>query len=86
MHVDHVHVIKAFVNQHHGWAVADQFEKSWESSDFDSQNLNALHFIQLCLTALLDSRVFTPSVQEELIEYLEDLRIWLETPKQTSYF
>lgn len=82
MYVDHIDVIKAFINSHHGWAVADQFVDSWEDNDFTSQNPNALELIEESLTALLEAGIFVPMVEEEIEAYLDQLRDWTEAPDE----
>jgi hypothetical protein len=47
-------VVKAFIDSHHGWSVAEQFEDSFNNGDFESQNTNALEYIAESVEDLIE--------------------------------
>ena len=76
-------VVKAFINSHHGWAVADQFEDSFNNGDFEKQNTNALEYIAEAVEDLIESNCLSGDCNTELSYYLEDLNDFLE-PNETE--
>jgi len=66
-------LVKAFINSHHGWAVADQFEDTFEPSGytpyFENQNLNALNYIKHTIEELMESDVLSEESFDELASY-----------------
>ncbi len=70
-------IVKAFINSHHGWAVADQFEDSYNGQSFEEQNYDALHDIHHILQELVESDVLSDSAINELQSYSDDLGIYL---------
>ena len=72
-------IIKAIINGEHGWAVAEQFEVTFNGESFEEQNINALQYIKNCLKyEVMRSSVFNDDAMElikvyydELVEYLE---------------
>ena len=75
-------VVKAFIDSHHGWAVAEQFEDSFNNGDFEAQNTNALEYIAEAIEDLIESNCLSNGCNTELSSYLEDLNDFLKT-KQT---
>jgi hypothetical protein len=74
-------VVKAFIDSHHGWAVAEQFEDSFNNGDFESQNTNALEYIAEAVEDLIESNCLSDGCNTELSSYLEDLNDFLKTDK-----
>lgn len=74
-------VVKAFINSHHGWAVAEQFEDSFINGDFAEQNTNALEYIAEAVEDLIKSNCLSDGCNTELSSYLEDLNDFLKTDK-----
>lgn len=72
-------VVKAFINSHHGWAVAEQFEDSFNNGDFEKQNTNALEYIAEAVEDLIESNCLSGDCNTELENYLEDLNGFLKT-------
>jgi len=76
-----VEVVKAVINSHHGWAVADQFEDSYiypnGGSAFEDQNYNALLYIRDLVKSLLEGGVLSDDAKEELGDYYDDLENYL---------
>ena len=76
-----VEVVKAVINSHHGWAVADQFEDSYiypnGGSAFEDQNPNALLCIRDLVKSLLEGDVLSDDAKEELGDYCDDLENYL---------
>lgn len=70
-------LVRGFVNSYHGWAVADQFEDSFNGEPFEEQNSNALVYIKGVVQSLISSRVLSEDATEELQEYLVDLTVFL---------
>lgn len=77
MNVQLVELVKGFINSHHGWAVADQFEDSFEGEPLEEQNSNALVYIKACVEGILSSGLLSEDAQEELQDYRDDLAIFL---------
>ena len=64
------------IYKEHGWAVADQFEMTWDDqsvNSFSEQNLNALEYIYTTISELAHSDALTEDAIEELEEYLESM-------------
>lgn len=75
-------LVKAFINSHHGWAVADQFEDTFDPSgytDFSAQNMNALRYIKDTVHSLINSDVLSEDSIEELQAYYDQLTEYLHT-------
>jgi len=71
-------IVKAYINNHHGWAVADQFEDTFLGQSFEKQNYNALRYIHGAVLELIeDSDVLSDSAIDELQSYSDDLGIYL---------
>ena len=66
MSVQLIELVKGFINSHHGWAVADQFEHSFEGEPLEEQNSNALVYIKACVEGILSSGLLSEDAQEEL--------------------
>jgi hypothetical protein len=72
-------IIKAIINSEHGWAVADQFEATFNGESFEEQNINALQYIKNCLKyEVMKSGVFNDDAMDELKEYYNRLVLYLE--------
>ena len=74
-------VVKAFIDSHHGWAVAEQFEDSFINGDFAEQNTNALAYIAEAVESLIKSNCLSDGCNTELSSYLEELNDFLKTDK-----
>jgi hypothetical protein len=71
-------LVKGLINSHHGWAVADQFEDTYNGESFEEQNHNALQYIHQILQELVeDSDVLSDSAVDDLQSYLDELGIYL---------
>jgi len=71
-------IVKAYINSHHGWAVADQFEDTFQGESFAEQNYNALRYIHGAVLELIeDSEVLSDNAIDELQSYSDDLGIYL---------
>lgn len=70
-------IIKSVINSKHGWAVADQFEDSWDGEDFEKQNYNALKYIKGTIDAVLRSKVFNEDTYDEIAYYQYKLNEYL---------
>ena len=66
-------LVKAVINDQHGWAVADQFEDTFNGDPFEDQNYNALSYIHETITDLLGSDLLSDSSNREIQEYLDKL-------------
>jgi len=73
MYVQTVDLVKAFINSNHGWAVADQFQDTFNGGDFEDQNTNALDYIRNSVDALINSELLSDEVADELQVYLDRL-------------
>jgi hypothetical protein len=61
----------------HGWAVAEQFEDTFNDIAFEEQNYNALQYIKEEVTVILRSTWLAPDAKPELEEYLDELTQYL---------
>lgn len=69
-----VEFVKAIINTQHGWAVADQFEDTFENpspSNFNEKNQNALDLIKETIEDLFDSNLLSDGLVDELSYYLD---------------
>ena len=74
-------LVKAFINTHHGWAVADQFEDTFDPNgytpDFERQNPNALNYIMYSVEELMESDLLSDEAFDELNDYHKKLANYL---------
>jgi hypothetical protein len=76
-------IIKSVINSEHGWAVAEQFEDTFNGELFEEQNINALNYIKNCLKwNIMENNVFNDAAMEEIKEYYDNLVEYLEEAKQ----
>lgn len=69
-----VEFIKAIITTQHGWAVADQFESTFENpspTNFNEQNEEALNLIKETIEDLFDSNLLSEELINVLDYYLE---------------
>jgi len=72
-----IDLVKAVVNSEHGWAVADQFEATFNSESFEKQNYNALRYIKGVVEDILHSKILSEDAYDELYEYKENLEDYM---------
>ena len=78
MHViDLCGLVKSLINSSQGWAVADQFEDTFNGEAFEEQNGNALRYIRSCVQGLIKSDLLNDDAREELQDYLDELEDYL---------
>ena len=78
MHViDLCGLVKSLITSSHGWAVADQFEDTFNGEPFEDQNANALSYIKDSIQGLISSGLLAEEAHWELIEYREGLVVYL---------
>jgi len=70
-------VVKNYISATHGWAVADQFEVTFDGEGFEKQNLNALIYIRKAVNELLNSDVLNEDAFDELQTYADALEDYL---------
>jgi hypothetical protein len=74
-------LVKALINSQHGWAVADQFEDTFEGNnlmdDFERQNINALNYIKYTIEELMEGDVLSDESFDELASYHKVLANYL---------
>ena len=75
-------IVSAFINSKHGWAVAEQFEATFDGESFEEQNMNALTYIEQTVRDVFNSDVLNEEANDELEDYLTQLREYLEEAKQ----
>ena len=71
--MDTVTFVKAVIKSQHGWAVADQFEATYNDPTpdvFAEQNENALDYVKQTVEEILDSGLFVEEVEDGLRYYL----------------
>lgn len=66
-------LVAAYISKKHGWAVAEQFESTYQGEDFAEQNINALRYIKECVNDVLKSEVLNEFPQDELQDYMDAL-------------
>jgi hypothetical protein len=71
-------LVKAFINSHHGWAVADQFEATFDGEEFEKQNFNALTYIEQAVSDIFNSGILNVEANDELEDYLVELHNYLK--------
>jgi hypothetical protein len=72
-----VELVKALVNAKHGWAVADQFEATFNDEPFEEQNYNALIYIRGTVRELLNSDLLSEYPHDKLQTYSDDLEDYI---------
>ena len=68
----------AVIDSGHGRMVADQFNDSYESGNFERQNVNALGYIKSTVKELLDSELLDKWEVDVLISYYDELKEYLK--------
>jgi hypothetical protein len=71
-------IATAVVKAEHGWAVAEQFEATFEGESFEEQNVNALIRIKQIISELFDSKALSVEASDELEDYLTGLKSYLK--------
>jgi hypothetical protein len=71
-------LVYAVIDSGHGRMVADQFNDSYESGNFERQNVNALGYIKSTVKELLDSELLDKWEVDDLIAYFADLKEYLK--------
>ena len=73
-------LVYAVIDSGHGRMVADQFNDSYESGNFEGQNVNALGYVKNIVKELLDSDLLDMDKWEidDLIAYFADLKEYLK--------
>jgi hypothetical protein len=72
-----VDVVKAVITAKHGWAVAEQFEDTFNGESFEEQNYNALMYIRTTVENILRSEVLSEKAHDELFTYADDLEDYI---------
>ena len=71
-------VVEAIIRSEHGWAVAEQFEVTWDNRSVDSieqRNSNAMDYITSTVEDLInDNEVFNEDTIDELQQYVDDIK------------
>lgn len=70
-------IAEAIIYKQHGWAVAEQFEVTWDNQSIDSftdQNSNALEYIRETILELTHSDALTEYAIEDLHYYLKSMK------------
>ena len=71
-------LVYAVIDSGHGRMVADQFNDSYESGNFERQNVNALGYIKSTVKELLDSELLDKWEVDDLIAYFAGLKEYLK--------
>ena len=69
-------IAEAIIYKQHGWAVAEQFESTWDNQsikNFLAQNETALEYIYGTISELIEGDLLSEDAIEELEEYLESM-------------
>jgi len=77
-------IISSIIDSEHGWSVAEQFiDTIYDRSEdnLSRQNLNALYYIKTSVEGLIESSVFNQHVEEEMIDYVRDLKEFISLQK-----
>jgi len=77
-HMNTQDVISAIIRSEHGWAVAEQFEVTWDNRSVESveqQNSNAMDYIVSTINSLIKyNEVFSEDTIEELQQYVDEIK------------
>jgi len=68
----------AVIDSTRGRMVADQFNDSYESGNFERQNVNALGYIKSTVKELLDSELLDKWEVDDLIAYFAEVKEYLK--------
>lgn len=71
-------LVKAVIENNYGWAVADQFNSSYEEDNFERLNGNALTYIKQSIESLLRSNLLNEDAEAEVEWYYIKLKKYLE--------
>jgi len=71
-------IVSAFINAKHGWAVAEQFEATFDGEEFEEQNINALAYIEQAVRDIFNSSILNTEANDELEDYLVELHNYLK--------
>ena len=82
MNINLCDLVKAVINSRHGWAVADQFEDTFNGESFEEQNTNALNYIRQTIKDLLESELLEGESENDLQDYADELEDYLATPSE----
>lgn len=75
-------IISAIIHAKNGWAVAEQFEDTWQQDEpFEEQNGNALRLIESACAELLETGVLAEKPYYQVVAYLHELRQYLNSEK-----
>jgi hypothetical protein len=77
-----VKIVKSYIGAHRGWAVAEQFEDSYNGESFEEQNGSALLMIRDIVRTLAHSGTFDEKEAEGLQDYLDELEDFLAKPSE----
>ena len=81
--MDTSELVKSVVNSEHGWAVAEQFEKTYNNEEkFEEANFNALRYIKGVIDDILYSKLLNADAHNELHEYRDELEEYMVGAKQ----
>jgi len=71
-------VVESIIRSEHGWAVAEQFEVTWDNRSADSveqQNSNAMGYIMSTINDLIKyNEVFNDDTIDELQQYVDEIK------------
>jgi hypothetical protein len=70
-------LVKTAIHFKHGWAVAEQFEDTFNGESFEEQNYNALRYIQETIDVLLNGDLLSEDAQDDLQLYADELMVYL---------
>ena len=70
-------VVSAIIYKECGWAVAEQFEATFNDEAFEEQNGNALTYIRKTVMRILNSDVLSEDAQDELQTYCDSLEEYM---------
>jgi hypothetical protein len=71
-------IVSAFINSKHGWAVAKQFEATFDGGEpFEEQNYNALLYIRDAVNNIINSDVLSNESEAALGEYMDELEDYI---------
>ena len=69
-------IAEAIIYKQHGWAVAEQFETTWDDrsiTTFGEQNETALEYIYGTISELIEGDSLSEDAVDELEEYLGEM-------------
>jgi len=74
-------IVEGYIQNKHGWAVAEQFLSTFNGESFEERNYNALMYIRESVRDVLSSDLLSEKAQDELQSYADELEDYIVKAK-----